>query len=125
MERLAIFSLNSSFSTKKGWLQYDSESFKNLTIKYLTVSIPRMKWLRIIILLIVMVSFLPMDTFADDHDSQHHCVLVCHSCHHVTTPDVQSSQSSDGQSSNFSSYYAFHYQDAILDQIFHPPISSL
>lgn len=84
-----------------------------------------MKALKIIILLVVLVSFLPLDGFCDDHHSgngqEHHCVLACHTCHHMVSPDTQTEALLPESSTNITFNYSFQYQSPILDQIHRPP----
>ncbi|MCA9398142.1 MAG: hypothetical protein KC618_00215 [Candidatus Omnitrophica bacterium] len=88
-----------------------------------------MKWLKVIILFIVMTSYLPLEEFCEDHHSgdgqEHHCILACHNCHQVISPDSLTKVSSPEQSMNIAFNYAFHYQAPVLDQTHRPPKVSL
>ena len=87
-----------------------------------------MRFLNIILLIIVVFSFLPIDGFCDDHtkvDQSHHCVLACHTCHQMISPEIALETFSPEQSSHISFNYAFQYQAPVLDQTHRPPIVSL
>lgn len=88
-----------------------------------------MKFLRIIILLVALISFLPLNGFcADSHDVKaqaHHCVLSCHACHQLVTPDRETEFPILTHSASVSFNYSFHYQAPIIDQVHRPPKASL
>lgn len=86
-----------------------------------------MKFIRITILVIAVISFLPLDGFCDDHQSaqEHHCIVACHSCHQMVSPETALETFSPEQSSHISFNYAFQYQAPVLDQTHRPPIVSL
>ena len=88
-----------------------------------------MKVIRIFILIIVLTSFFPLDGFCDDHDMQvdqgHHCVLACHTCHQMVSPEVAADTPILDQSANISFNYSFQYQAPVLDRTHRPPIVSL
>ena len=88
-----------------------------------------MKVLKIIILLVTVISFLPLDGFcADDHNvntQAHHCVISCHTCHQAVAPDTKTEFPNLTHSTSVSFNYSFHYQSPILDQAHRPPKVSL
>jgi len=88
-----------------------------------------MKFLKILVLLIVVASFLPIEGFCDDHhinaNQEHHCVLACQFCHHLVSPETNMAARNLDQSSRISFNYSFQYQAPILDQTHRPPIVSL
>lgn len=88
-----------------------------------------MKFVKIFVLLIVFVSFLPLDGFCSDQhmdvEQGHHCVLVCHTCHQMVSPETSLQAFSPEQSSTVAFNYAFRYQAPVLEQTHRPPIVSL
>ncbi|MCA9400821.1 MAG: hypothetical protein KC713_04280 [Candidatus Omnitrophica bacterium] len=88
-----------------------------------------MKILKVIILLIITFSFLPLDGFCEDHHSgdgqEHHCVLACHICHHLVSPETVIGVSRHDLSQQFTFKDTFHYQAPILEQTHRPPIATL
>jgi len=103
--------------------------FKNVAFVDFYVKISSMKFLRTIILLIVLVSFMPLDGFCDDHHSgngqEHHCVLACHTCHQMVSRDTQTAAFHPEQSASISFAYSFQYQAPVIEQTHRPPIASL
>jgi hypothetical protein len=88
-----------------------------------------MKFLKVIILAIFLVSVFPLGAFcSDEHqDTQTthgHCVLMCHSvCVHATAPDQKSvSIPAIPVASSVLSAYNFPYQNPSLDSFKRPPI---
>jgi len=83
-----------------------------------------MKLLKIFIVALMLLSFLPLDGLCKDHpesDDHHHCVVVCSaSCHAAIVPRFHVSAYPTIISS-FSSLYTCSYQDPILDTFKRPP----
>lgn len=48
------------------------------------------KIFQILLFVVMILSFLPLDGFCADPSAEHNCVLVCHTCcHHVIPPSNQ------------------------------------
>lgn len=88
-----------------------------------------MRFLKVLVLIIAVVSFLPMDGICEDHHigdgQEHHCVLACHTCHPSITPATQSEVYQLSESTALYFQHSFQYQAPILDQTHRPPIVSL
>jgi len=88
-----------------------------------------MKLIKILILLIVFTSFFPLDGICSDHhmdvEQGHHCVLVCHTCHQMVSPETAAATPILDQSTNIPFNYSFQYQTPVLDRTHRPPIVSL
>jgi len=87
-----------------------------------------MKIFKIIVLLIVFISFLPLEAFCENHhaetDRDHHCALVCHGCHNIIMADTKMFLSPDKEILKFSFDETPHYQNPVLANLFRPPKNS-
>ncbi len=90
-----------------------------------------MKFLKVIILALFLVSVFPLGAFcSDEHQdtsvNHGHCVLMCHTvCAHATAPDqkVVAIPATSAVSSVLSPY-DFSYQNPSLDTFKRPPVVS-
>ncbi len=86
-----------------------------------------MKFLRILILIALVVSFIPLDAFCADHNEEtehHHGIVICHgSCHGAILTSDQSLNLPKVTTSFFSAQ-DFSYEEPILPTAFRPPISN-
>jgi hypothetical protein len=90
-----------------------------------------MKFLKVIILALFMVSVFPLGAFcSDEHQdtsvNHGHCVLMCHTvCSHATAPDQKIvSIPINSAVSSVSFHYDFSYQNPFLDTFKRPPVVS-
>jgi hypothetical protein len=85
-----------------------------------------MKILKIIILIALVVSFMPLDAFCEDHHDEvehHHGIVLCHgSCHGAILANSQSFDLPEIIIS-FSWVQNFSYDEPILPTDFRPPIT--
>ena len=86
-----------------------------------------MKFVRIIILIALVVSFMPLDAFCDDHHHEttehHHGVVLCHSsCHGAVLTSVQSVDLPEIVTPLFSAQ-EFSYDEPIIPTEYRPPIT--
>lgn len=84
-----------------------------------------MKFIKILILILFLFAFLPLDGFCAEHSdnsSHHHCIIVCHAgCHSAILPVSQSVVHSV-VASFFVMCDIFPYQDPVLDTSKRPPV---
>ena len=85
-----------------------------------------MKYLRIIILVALVVSFMPLDAFCDDHaetTEHHHGILLCHAfCHGATLISTDSVHLPDFSEASFNLQNRFIYEAPVLPTEERPPL---
>ncbi|MGE0269390.1 MAG: hypothetical protein AB7S78_13150 [Candidatus Omnitrophota bacterium] len=84
-----------------------------------------MKLFKILIMIMVAVSFLPLEGDCSDHADEataHHCVLVCHTCcHQVDVPVLQDDTTGQYPGAILSFAYNFSYVNPIRLNPERPP----
>lgn len=86
-----------------------------------------MKMIRIIALLLLVFSLMPLEAFChDSHDAdESHCAVACHSfCAQAIVVPAISSVSRTFAVSSFQITSLFLYQDPLLDTFKRPPVFS-
>jgi hypothetical protein len=84
-----------------------------------------MKLIKILLLIIVVLNFIPIDALVVDHshaEADHHCVLVCHSGCHVAVIPVSETAAIPFQSNLAYSSVAFSYDSPVIPNPKRPPI---